>query len=206
MSIKSLAYCLVVMLAVASSAEAWWFSPEPAAPAQAPQSAATQDGPVRASANFDMAGVRGNFRFSQKSPSEATIIEYDLQGLQGNNKLFHVHVKPVPAFEADKVRNNATAIAQLCADPSTGGHLNPHHITEKLPPKSAPLDKYEIGDLSGKHGALVEVAGHKDHYVGTFNDNKLPLMGPNGIIGRSLVIHQNDGKRWVCANIVETKA
>lgn len=174
--------------------DAWWFSTAPT-------------GLITATATFDLDGVQGTFKFSQANPSAPTECQYDIQGLQGNNKFYHVHVRPVPVYDPQLIKSNATAIAQLCGDPATGGHLNPHHITEKLPAKSAPLDKYEIGDLSGKHGPLEQVAGHghEDHYVGKFSDSHLPLSGDNSIVGRSIVIHKNDGKRWVCATIVEYK-
>uniref|UniRef100_A0A6G1SI58 Superoxide dismutase n=1 Tax=Aceria tosichella TaxID=561515 RepID=A0A6G1SI58_9ACAR len=195
--------------------DAWWlFSPEQTTvkPTQTQASsggqpavaAAAANGPLKAVAKFDMDGVKGFVKFSQEKPSEPTLIEYELDGLRGNNKLYHVHVRPVPKFDADRVRNNATAIAQLCGDPQTGGHLNPHHVTEKLPPKSAPLDKYEVGDLSGKHGPFSTVPNKPDHYVGSFTDDKLPMSGENSIIGRSVVIHKNTGARWVCASIEPT--
>lgn len=174
--------------------DAWWF--------MGPEQAQQQTGKL-ATATFDLDGVKGTFKFRQNDKQQ-TVCDYDITGLKGNNKLYHVHVRPVPKYDAEKVKYNSTAIAQICADPATGGHLNPHHITEKLPPKSAPLDKYEVGDLSGKHGPMVQVGpAQEDHYAGSFTDDKLPMSGDNNIIGRSIVIHKNDGKRWVCANIVE---
>lgn len=197
MLLAAIAYQLIVLLASQQVAEAWWFYTDPA-PAPAPAVSRT------AAANFDLDGVTGSFKFSQKNLEDPTTVEYDLHGLKGNNKLYHVHVRPVPNFEAAKVRNNATAVAELCADPAVGSHLNPHHVTAKLPAKSAPQDKYETGDLAGKHGPLQLVVDDGDHYKGSFVDNFLPMFGENGIVGRSVVIHKNDGKRWVCASIVET--
>lgn len=195
--------------------DAWWLVPgEPTLASAGPAPRTTQaaasayrvpavpTGVLKAVAKFDLDGVKGAFKFSQKSPSEPTLVEYDLSGLKGNNKLYHVHVRPVPKFDAEKVRTNASAIAQLCGDPATGGHLNPHHIVEKLPPKSATLDKYELGDLSGKHGPLAEAGPQQaDRYLGSFRDDKLPMSGENSIVGRSVVIHKNGGARWVCASI-----
>lgn len=208
MMLISAASLLVLLLAGQQQqvAQAWWFLPgsgEPTAPKPAYDQAAAPAPAqsVKAIARFDMDGVRGFMRFSRAAESAATQVEYDLSGLKGNNRLYHVHVRPVPKFEPELVRNNASARAQLCGDPATGGHLNPHHVTQKLPPKSAPLDKYETGDLSGKHGALSVEPTRADHYVGSFSDDKLPMSGENSIIGRSLVIHKNDGARWVCASI-----
>lgn len=197
MLLANVACQLVVLLVSQQAAEAWWFYADPAAASEG----------LKAVATFDLDGVQGTFKFSQKGLNSSTYCDYDLHGLKGNNKLYHVHIRPVPTFDADKVRYNSTAVAELCGDPATGGHLNPHHVTVKLPPKSAPSDKYETGDLAGKHGPLqpVVAAGHEDHYVGNFIDDNLPMSGENSIIGRSIVIHKNDGKRWVCATIVETK-
>lgn len=181
---------------LAQPSAAWWlFSSEPHANA-------TAAGKLAAVANFDMDGAKGWFRFSRASATAPTLVEYDLHGLQGNNQLYHVHERPVPAFDADQVRRNASAIARLCAEPATGGHLNPYHVSAKLAAKSAPLDRYETGDLSGKHGPLARAPGEPDRYVGSFVDERLPLAGAHAIVGRSLVIHRNDGRRWICASIV----
>lgn len=211
---------LVALVAVwqINLAHAWWmFADQPttgkpaadtygASPAAVLKSVASGSGARKAVAEFDMDGVKGAFRFSQASATAPTVCDYDIQGLKGNNKMYHVHVKPVPKFDANQVRNDAAALAALCSAEATGGHLNPFNVTAKLPPKSAPFDQYEVGDLSGKHGPLVAMThpGHEDHYVGSFTDDKLSLGGTNGIIGRSIVIHKNEGgKRWVCATINE---
>ena len=200
----------LAILAAGRAAEAFWlFGDEPMTEPGLSNGTAevrTSDSearPVRAVAHFDMAGVKGSFRFSQPSPGEPTKIDYDLQGLKGNTNLYHVHVKKLPAFEADQVRNNASAIAAICGDAGAGGHHNPHHVAfGVLPAKSAPQDKYETGDLSGKHGPLQALEGQPDRYAGSFLDSALPMSGPHSIVGRSMVIHQNGGKRWVCASIV----
>lgn len=192
-----LASMVLVLLAASSQVtDAWWLF----------NSAANQ-APVRAQALFDMDGVKGAFKFTQMKPSEPTQVEYDIHGLKENNKLYHIHVRPVPQYDPKQLAAKPEMLASLCSDPSTGGHLNPHNITVKLPPKSAALDKYELGDFSGKHGDLQKMVGtgpaHHDHYLGTFMDDKISLKGEHGIIGRSIVIHKNGGARWVCANIVE---
>lgn len=220
----SIVWALALVLASQHSAHAWWFTGEavpvapaapavPAAPPVAAPPAAYAQANVQqtllkkqAVAQFDLDGVHGTMRFVQSAPGEPTTVEYDLHGLRGNNKLYHVHVRPVPQYDSKQVSQNATKLAEVCGDVSTGGHLNPHHITAKLPPKSAPLDKYEIGDLSGKHGPLLQTAvAAEDRYIGSYVDPMLPMSGDNNIIGRSIVIHKNDGKRWVCASIIETK-
>ena len=58
---------------------------------------------------------------------------------------------------------------------------------------------YEMGDLSGKYGYL----NGKNMYSFTGKDMNVPLYGPHSSLGRSIVLHANDGKgsRLVCANI-----
>ena len=60
-------------------------------------------------------------------------------------------------------------------------------------------DMYEMGDLSGKYGSL----NGKNMYSFTGIDMNVPLYGPYGSLGRSVVLHANDrkGSRLVCANI-----
>lgn len=163
---------------------------------------------LKGEAVFELDGVSGYMRFRESAQnSSITLIDYDLRGLKGNNNHYHVHVKPVPPYEPASVKNNATALAQLCGPSSTGGHLNPFNIKEKIAAKAAPFDKYEVGDLSGKHGPLQKCPdAMDDHYKGVFEDDTLPLFGDNGIVGRSIVIHKNDGSRWVCATIDEIKS
>lgn len=189
---------IVVSLTVLAcqGANAWWYF-------GAPPSAPTSDN-LKAQALFDLEGVSGYIKFSQKSGEPSTtLVEYDLKGLQGNINHYHVHVNRVPDYKPESVKNNATALAELCGASSTGGHLNPFNIKEKLPAKSAPFERYEIGDLSGKYGPMQKVQGEEDHYKGSVEDKTLPLKGENGVIDRSVVIHKNDGKRWVCATIKE---
>lgn len=184
----------------------WYFNGQSSSQASGFNNKLVEDN-LKGEAFFDLEGVRGYMRFRESSDnSSITLIEYDLIGLKGNNNHYHVHVKPVPQYEPAKLANNATALAQLCSQSSTGGHLNPFNIKEKIPAKSAPFDKYEVGDLSGKHGPLQkcpDAGKDDDRYKGVFKDDTLPLFGDNGIVGRSIVIHKNDGSRWVCATIDE---
>lgn len=189
--------CIVALCSVvwnSMQVQAWFLETKAAAAAQA---------------NFEMDGVSGFMKFElseAKNQSSPVKVEYELRNLHGNNQLYHVHVRPVPSFSPQEIKSKPGAIGDLCNEPATGGHLNPTNIKEKLPAKSAPFDKYEIGDLAGKHGPMTRVAGEQDLYKGSFVDPTLQLNGPNGIIGRSIVIHKSDGgKRWVCASINELK-
>ena len=62
------------------------------------------------------------------------------------------------------------------------------------------MDKYELGDLSGKFGNFVGQSSVNKQ----FTDVQLDLFGRYSILNRAYVIHRNDatGSRWICANIV----
>jgi hypothetical protein len=98
---------------------------------------------------------------------------------------------------------------------SRQGHFNPTFQDVANPTPGEP-STYEIGDLSGKHGRLIPTADTgntadptrlvvRETYTDTtasilYN----PTAGSKGsmwIVGRSIVIHNADGSRWVCANI-----
>ena len=53
-----------------------------------------------------------------------------------------------------------------------------------------------MGDLSNKFGKLPTSIS-----PGTYRDGNLALSGKYGISGRSIVIHDTTGARWVCATI-----
>lgn len=211
MQLTTTANTIVVLaflaLCFASSPSAAWFWSGPEANEKQQQQQQSK-GPIAAEARFsDLDGVSGSFKLVQLSLNEPTEVKYSLAGLKGNNKLYHVHVKSVPtSIDLQTAKHNATLLKQLCSPDSTGGHWNPLNVTAN-PTLNATLDKFEVGDLSGKHGPMKTesvVNGNaplSDHYQGQFKDPNLPLTGPNGIIGRSIVIHKNDGSRWVCATI-----
>ena len=62
------------------------------------------------------------------------------------------------------------------------------------------MDKYELGDLSGKFGNLAGLSSLTRQNIGV----QLSLFGRYSILNRALVIHRNDtgGSRWICSNIL----
>lgn len=62
------------------------------------------------------------------------------------------------------------------------------------------MEKYECGDISGKFGGLI----NRTAYEITKMDSNLPIFGHNTLMGRSIVIHNNDStnSRLTCADIV----
>ena len=143
---------------------------------------------VSAIAIFAMNGVTGTIRFSQPSLSSNTTMRVDLYGLNANAKLYHVHTSPI---------NSSLPAADSCSAASVGGHFNPKGVAGACNP--AQPETCEYGDLSGKFGDL---SGLSSLAAKEYTNNNLPLSGNDTIVGRSIVVHDTAGGRWVCANIV----
>lgn len=101
-----------------------------------------------------------------------------------------MHELPIP--------QEARASREACS--LTGGHFNPFNVEAIFGPAPGEGgdDEYEVGDLSGKYGALAGMEERSE----CFTDTNLSLFGEHSIVDRSVVIHKNPGgDRWVCANI-----
>lgn len=147
----------------------------------------------RVNAVINMRGIKGYFSFHQASPFSATELRMNLTNLQSKVGPYHVHLFPVPSL-----RN---PLPSVCSNDNVGGHWNPFGVDTKDPAypggPGSTHDRYEMGDLSTKHMSLMG----KNETEGVFRDYNLPLYGQNSIVGRSIVIHQTDGSRYVCASI-----
>jgi len=137
---------------------------------------------------FAMQGVSGTIRFSQSSVGGTTTVRLDLSGLNANAKQYHIHVNPI---------NSSLPTASSCSAASVGGHFK-NQIKSTCNP--AQPETCEYGDLSGKFEELTGLSSIAKEY--TTSGAYLPLSGADSIIGRSIVIHDTTGARWVCANIV----
>lgn len=138
--------------------------------------------------------INGTIVFSQASPFDPIRVVVRLRGLGGMAGGYHVHVTPVgPAEVGSPARCNTTY---------AGGHWNPLGVADSGGGLST-SDGYEIGDLSGKFGSLSGM----EEVSESFYDPNIPLFGPLGIVGRSVVIHRDDegGTRWDCADIAHTR-
>ena len=147
---------------------------------------------ISVEANFNMDGVKGTITFNQLSPANQTVITVSLSGLdQYPSETFpwHIHNYPFTTQEHNP-----------CSAASVGGHLDPFMASSR-PDYSTSCSSNrslcEVGDLSGKFGRL----NAKTLVNETYKDENLPLYGVHSIVGRSVVIHHNDGTRWVCANV-----
>uniref|UniRef100_A0A672YNJ8 Uncharacterized protein n=1 Tax=Sphaeramia orbicularis TaxID=375764 RepID=A0A672YNJ8_9TELE len=124
------------------------------------------------SAVVNMKGIKGYFSFRQASPFDVTELRLNLSNLRGKVGPYHVHLFPVPSVRSP--------LSNLCSNDNVGGHWNPFGVDVNAP-------TYPNGPGSTH-----------DQYEIDFN---LPLFGRNSIVGRSVVIHQTDGSRYVCASI-----
>jgi len=95
---------------------------------------------------------------------------------------------------------------------SAGGHYNPHQVSLESYKDCSDEKRHmrcEVGDLVNKLG-LLNVAGRKRDIKDTikfFTDSNLPLSGPHSIVGRSILIHDDNapehrGDRMACTPIL----
>lgn len=144
-------------------------------------------------ADFNMDGVKGFFRFSQRYILDPTVVTISLQNLMGRGKSFRIHEFPVPP----KVRPQD----QPCSEFNVGGHFNPIAVPKNASPApgQGTNDQYAIGDLSGKYGLLPDTV--TEHHLAVFVDMNLPLFGSNSIVGRSVLMTSSHDEPWICSSI-----
>ncbi|KAF3844143.1 hypothetical protein F7725_016191 [Dissostichus mawsoni] len=136
------------------------------------------------SAVMNMRGIKGYFMFRQASPFDVTELRVNLTNLQSR----------VGPFHSGRLHQ---AGVQMLLWVATGIHSMSTKTTQYPNGPGSTHDMYEIGDLSAKH---LSLEGRNEVDM-MFTDFSLPLFGDNSIIGRSVVIHQPDGARYVCASI-----
>ncbi|XP_034544305.1 uncharacterized protein cusr [Notolabrus celidotus] len=147
----------------------------------------------KVSAVMNMKGIKGHFSFIQPSPFDVTEVKMNLTNLGNKVGPYHVHLFPVPAVLMPQ--------SSPCSNDKVGGHWNPFSVNTSASTypngPGSTHDMYEVGDLSNKHMSLAGLTQLET----SFKDFHLPLFGRNSIVGRSVVIHRNDGARYVCASI-----
>ena len=143
-----------------------------------------------ATAAFGHDAVKGDVTFQQVSPFFPTKSSVRLRNLQHKAGSYHVHQYPVAYDKRDNEDNPCMR---------TGGHFNPFDIDSTTSPKSGgSMDKYEVGDLSGKYGKLTDL----DEFENEVFDPMITLFGKNSVVGRTVIIHNSPRPtRWTCANI-----
>lgn len=149
--------------------------------------------PKEVSALIDMRGVKGSITFLQPSPFDLTTLSVNLTNLKKRVGPYHVHLFPTLQMKSPP--------EITCSNDNVGGHWNPFYVDTQPsvypPPPGSTHDNYEIGDLSSKHGSL----SNADDIQMSFIDWNLPLYGQNSIVGRSVVLHQPNGSRFICSSI-----
>lgn len=159
-------------------------------------------------ADFDMDGVRGFIRFSQRYLLDPTVVTVSLKNLMGRGKHFHIHEFPVPPKSTinpnTKDLTTSNSKSGICSELNVGNHFNPFQINQLSSSYPSPgdgtNDEYMVGDLSGKFGLLSEVS-YFEHQLNVFVDLNLPLFGSNSIIGRSVLINNAMNDWTICATI-----
>ncbi|RVD82451.1 uncharacterized protein DFL_006877 [Arthrobotrys flagrans] len=108
--------------------------------------------------------VAGVVTFTQESESSPTTIEYEISGNDANaQRGFHIHT----------FGDNTNGCT------SAGPHFNPFGKTH-----GAPADENRhVGDLGNVTTDGSGVA------KGTITDSQVSLIGPNSILGRTVVVH-----------------
>lgn len=126
--------------------------------------------------------INGQVRFSQAVPQGPTTIQLSLTNLDSLASGYHIHVLPI-----------IPGSSEPCSNANILGHHNPFRINASQSPAPAvgTVDQYEIGDISGKFGTLAGL----DQSQAEHRDRAMPLTGPFSIVGRSLVLHFNNGSR-----------
>lgn len=153
--------------------------------------------PYSVVAHFDMNGIRGNVTFSQANYHAPVSVVAKFDGLDqfGEDEQWGWHVHDFPI--------NFGLLEEFpCTTSSVGGHFDPDNrrdnanYTEDCSPES--MEECELGDLSGRFGPL---SPSQSMYQFVSQDNDINLYGPDSFVGRSIVIHRQDGFRVACANI-----
>ncbi|XP_043079468.1 uncharacterized protein cusr [Puntigrus tetrazona] len=145
------------------------------------------------SAVVNMQGIKGYFTFFQPSPFDLTTIIVNLTNLDKRVGPYHIHQFPLPQMRSPSDIS--------CSNNNLGAHWNPFNVNIQAPayppPRGSTHDRFEVGDLSSRHGSLENL----NSFQATLTDWNLPLFGRNSIVGRSVVIHMPNSTRFACASI-----
>lgn len=143
-----------------------------------------------AAASFGHDSVTGDVTFQQVCPFFPTKSSVRLRNLQHKAGSYHVHQFPAILDKRDNEDNPCMR---------TGGHFNPFGIdSTEVVGAGGSMDKYEVGDLSGKYGKLTDL----DEFESEVFDPMITLFGKNSVVGRTVIIHNSPRpSRWTCANI-----
>jgi hypothetical protein len=149
--------------------------------------------------------VVGFVKFTQESPDGATRVDVNLTGAVGSCPTDKFGVCNYGEYHVHEFAVDSASLNGPCSVQSVGGHYNPLNKPLCNFKEGALVDPTavnnrgdcELGDLSGKFGLLPSSG-----FIQSYSDDFLPLSGPYSILGRSVVVHDMQGLRWVCATIM----
>lgn len=141
--------------------------------------------------SFNKAKVEGWIKFSQKTPFSKTLIQFNVKvPLPYSNKIqigVHIH----------ESGNLLKGCESLCK------HFNPKGVLHgSIGLKDCYGDQRHVGDLI--NNLILDRQGK---FVYEYFDELVDLFGPDSVIGRSIVIHENidDGGKYRCENTKKGK-
>ncbi|XP_069756192.1 uncharacterized protein cusr isoform X2 [Narcine bancroftii] len=139
--------------------------------------------------------ITGNVTFQQHSELDYTVVEVNLTDLKNKARAYSIHTLPIKAHSSN---------TDACTVINVEGIYNPFNVNGSLSPEpgNGTVDQYEVGDISGKFGTLNNLNQTTVKYM----DLNMPLFGPHCVVSRSLVVYQEDGSPFQCANLPAVKA
>lgn len=126
-------------------------------------------------------GLRGKLEFFQQSEYEITSIDVNLKGLSEASG-YEIHLASVQS-----------ELEFPCEASTLQGRWSPPFAMSS---NKSLEERHELGDLSGRFGAL----DRRVDYKASFNDTSISLYGYQSIVGRSIVIFKREKhRRWACS-------
>lgn len=132
------------------------------------------------------------------TPTGVEVKGYQLAGF-GDTTLtkgysYHIHTNRVPKL-SDTSKEGVAARCKMAL-----GHLDPLRVTSALT-CSPLLPQYcQVGDLSGKHGGIMPVAGGQAPVFDYLDAYLRFFPQPFSLLGRSVVVHGENGAPVACGN------
>lgn len=127
--------------------------------------------------------TRGYVIFSSPDGGKVNV-HVDMTGLPQHDGPFYYHIHDVAVGENGDCE-------------TAGPHFDPYHGLEVCPAQGDDA-QCQVGDLLGKHG-WINTTCFQTSYVDPFVS--LDVLSPANVVGRSVVFHYADMRRFACATI-----
>nr|UWM72178.1 copper/zinc superoxide dismutase 1 [Brachionus rotundiformis] len=134
--------------------------------------------------------VFGDAKFSQLSPRDPVVVRLNITFMPGTGPVVnqmrgvHIHTFGISGLQDP---------SQACN--SAGPHWNPTGARHS-----------SVMDLNGHVGDLGNVQTVNGRIITTITSSKLQLLGPNSIIGRSIVLHENSDDQGMGNHVESAKS